>query len=148
MTKNGYHLDKTKLLGLLAESKKLVSLYDAENRKNPRVPYEHGGVDQVALRLLEGREGFVTIGIKLHGRDVKLVGAKGVMSHIGLVATDGTFEYMVENFEGTTASRFIATVCDVIDQRVDGRDPRFKDLMMDNAKAYTARTREEVKRYT
>lgn len=98
---------------------------------------------------MERHEGIIAIGVKLHGTDVKLVARKGYFGYDGLVFADvPTVEYLLKGFgHSTTISRFVASVSNILDRRyLDGND-ELKQIMMDNVRAYTARTRREIGPY-
>ncbi len=143
---NEMHLDKEKLLELLDESKELKALYDTANRNG--APYNYGSVDEIALRLLERREFFVTIGIKAHHKSAKIYGRVCYPGSDGFIVTDGqTVEYVLDGIQGTTIARFVRSICDIINHRVNNGNPEQKEMMIFNAKAYSNRTREHIAPY-
>lgn len=135
----------------LREAKALVALYDEGNRKNPHNFYNYGSIDKVMLRLLEDRKGFITIGIKLYGDDIKILGRVGHLSADGrfLFAENQTVEYRLKDFEGgTTVSTFAKSISEIVGERHDSGIPELREIMLPNAKAYAARTRQETSPYS
>ena len=63
MANNHMHINKSTLLELLDEARELKSEYERQNGRGLRHRYESGSVDEIALRLLERRENFITVGV-------------------------------------------------------------------------------------
>ena len=143
---NEMHLDKKKLRELLNEANELKALYDEANRNGTH--YNYGSVDEIALRLLERREFFVTIDIKAHYHSAKIYGRVCYPGSDSFIALDGqTVEYVLDGIQGTTIARFVRNVCDIINQRVNNGNSELKEIMASNAKAHSNRTREYIKPY-
>jgi len=163
MVDKAHTLGKGRVLDLLEEAKELVPLYDRENNRNPRHSYDYraidgseGGsvdesetIDLIALRLLERRGHFVTTGIKLNGDKVKIFGRTSYPGSDSFIVLDEeTVEYAIPGFEhGTTISRFVKTICEVVSKRADSNSPELQQAMMPNAKAYARRTKQEIEPY-
>jgi len=113
------YLEKQNILKLLEEARELREAYDAENKRNPQGFYKHGSVDNIAIRLMERRDGIFFTGIKLHGEDAVLYAHEGSVADSGelLFNLPGSEVYTVANFRGTTVARFILTLCEVIESR-------------------------------
>lgn len=145
MTSQDYHIDKETLLGKLTEARQLVSLYDEQNRINPAQHYNHGGVDSVALNLLERGGYFITIGIKANNNWAKIYGMSCYPGSDNFTATNGqTVEYRLEGINGTTIARFVDAVCDSVIERVNNGNSETKKVMMQNAKAHANRTKQYI----
>ena len=128
----------------------MVECYKDANRRDGRHPYEYGNADRVALNMLERRSGDVIIGLRLHGDDVKVHMREGVIMPDGTTFLNGeTHDCLLRGFEdSTTITRFARAICDVVDERADHRLPDVKAAMMNNAKAYSQRVRQELVRYS
>jgi len=130
------HLDKKCVLALLEEAIELQRLYDAENRRHPKQVFDYGGsVDEIALGLLERRGYFVTISIdgKSNSNEVSIFGRECYPGSDKFLALGGnTVKYTFTGIEGTTVSRFVATICDVIDDRVNNGNKELKAAMPSN----------------
>ena len=162
---NGYVLGKEDILVLLDYAKKVQSHYEAKQPKKKSHETANGGLgltnqlkywdevyastDEMALRVLEKRGGFVTTGVTIRGDNVKLRGTIGMVEHDGNVFSgNGTLDITLEDFaDSTTLSRFGLAVCDVVERRVNNGNPKVKAIMMPNAVAFARNTREEINSY-
>ena len=142
-------LGRDEVRAMLADARNLQAHYDAANKANPKGHYNYGSVDEIALRMLEREGGFVTIGVKLHGasgEDVKLQGRSGFLMPDGTaIPTNGTVDYLLKGYDRASVRGFIEAVCDVVDNRVDHGSSEVRAMMVSNAKAYTNRTRTEIR---
>ncbi|MBI2101133.1 hypothetical protein HYT53_00815 [Candidatus Woesearchaeota archaeon] len=143
-------INRDELKTFLEEARILKRLYDEENQRNPASFWNYGSVDKIMLRLIEDEKGFVAIGIKLHGDDIKVVGRFGHLSPNEqiLYVENGTIEYLLKDFEGSTVSKFATSLSRIVDHRYDHGIPELKAIMLPNAKAFSARTRQEASSYS
>ncbi len=144
-------LAKARVLELLDEARTLKGLYDAENRRHPETRYNYGGsVDAIAWRLLEKQDRVVFVGVRPYGRDVHARAVCGYFGNAGnyldLDPERGTRTYVLKDFSGTTVSRFAASLCKVLEERV-GNEALRGHLEATRTRAEASRTRMEVEPY-
>ncbi len=150
MSEKCIQIDKEILLEYLLEARQLVRLYDNENRKtaNKDEKYIHGGVDAVALRLLEKGLGIVPANIKLRHGDVNLLVHNGYISDCGIIYTvPETQTIILKDFTGTTMARFVNSLCDLLYERATNGNEELRAVMVPNIASYATRTKREVQRY-
>src|SRR3989338_5906577 len=139
---NEEHLDKEKLLRLLDEAKELKVFYHKGGF------FDYGSIDEIALRLLERRETFVTIGIKARGNQAKIYGRICYPGSENFIATDSqTMEYVLDGIKGTTIARFVYTICEVVTRRVNNGNEELRAIMIPNAKALSNETMRYISLY-
>ncbi len=150
MSRKCIQLDKETLIEYLTIARELTELYDKENSKtkNPDDWYPHGGVDAVALRLIEQEHGIVPVNIKLRQGDVNLMVRTGYLSTCGIVYVEPVTETVIlKDFTGTTMARFVDRICDIIYERATNGNKELRDIMVPNVASYAARTKREVQPY-
>ena len=118
------YIGKKHVLMLLQEARELIPFYDRENRKHPEWHHDYGTVDDVALHLLESREGVIITGIKLNGEKITLSAQEGLANSKGelLYVGSGTKTYFLDGFkESTTVARFANSISQVMDRRANSK---------------------------
>ena len=144
-------ISKDDLLEFIREAKILVGKYNKENSANPKYFFNYGCVDDVVLRLLEHKDGFVTTGVKLYGRDGRNIKMYGRSGHL---AADGTLyafldsvSYTLVDYTGTTVSRFARSLCNIIARRSANGNPDLREIMNPQGNV-VAKTRNVVEPYS
>lgn len=130
-------LDKKTLLCSIRNARELKSFYDAENKRNPKWHYDYGGVDEIALRQIEKKNGVIVVGIKRNQNRVNMFVIKGAMTDNGEVyyLSNETTTYSLLGYEGTTIARFVTSVCDILVERAGYVDPVLQNYIRPNISA-------------
>ena len=149
---NGYALGKNEIMGLLVDSAHFQAQYRKKTKDSSLTTYwgeSFNSADEMALRLLERREGIIVIGVTPRQNNIKLRGTVGMVQNDGTVFSgNDTLDIVLTDFaDSTTVSRFGLAVCDMVEHRANNGNAPLKAIMMPNAAGYARQTRDEINKY-
>lgn len=128
-------ITQREVVDLMKEARVLKKAYDRENNKNPGGYFDHGGEENIALRLFEKRYDATVVGADCKNGSVKLHVVEGRIvnpdiHYIGSTTTDFVFDGMKK---GEMAD-FARYICETLAHRGSNGIPKLRMMVGDTRK--------------
>ena len=141
-------LNEADITALMEQAAEMARVYDAENERNPRDAYDYGGVESLALQILEQRNYFIAVDISPIRGDVRLRGREGHLAADGtMFAETGTVTYDLKNFKRPAVASFARYLCGALCRRANNGIPDLREIMSPRVEVNAGATKRRIEKY-